>query len=362
MSENLKNETLYLGLSRGENFGWGVCSKYLRNELAKKLKVIDVDTVPRNMDSPKIPGKMLHALTSLEFKPLFEVSAAANFGYTFFENELIENSFMNSGNYNIVFGGSTWCVQKMNDYNINNTGLLIQGIDPELFHPSDRKKNTDTFVIFSGGKFELRKSQDIVLKAAGIMQKKYKDVYLVNSWYNLWPDSIKSMKDSPFIKFDLKGRNWEEHMRNLYVDNELDYERIITLPLVPNNKMREIIYMTDIGIFPNRCEGGTNLVMMEYMACGKPVIASFTSGHKDILTDHNSYKLTSLKEFKLFNEEKLIADWEEPSLDEVVANLEYSYINRETNLTKGENAGRHLKNYTWTNTAGQLLKQIFNEG
>ncbi len=37
------HDVLYLGLSSGENFGWGVCSKYLRKELRNFIKTIDVE-------------------------------------------------------------------------------------------------------------------------------------------------------------------------------------------------------------------------------------------------------------------------------------------------------------------------------
>ena len=42
--------------------------------------------------------------------------------------------------------------------------------------------------------------------------------------------------------------------------------------------MPQVYQNTDVGIFPSRCEAGTNLVMMEYMACGKPAIATVGTG------------------------------------------------------------------------------------
>ena len=59
----------------------------------------------------------------------------------------------------------------------------------------------------------------------------------------------------------------------------------------PPELQRELYRNTDVGVFPNRCEGGTNLVLMEYMACGKPVIASCTSGHRDIVSEEMRFLL-----------------------------------------------------------------------
>ena len=122
---------------------------------------------------------------------------------------------------------------------------------------------------------------------------------------------------------------------------------------------REIFARTDLGIFPNRCEGGTNLVLMEYMACGKPVIVSNTSGHKDIVNAENALLLNKLSEFNLFsNDNKLIARWQEPSLEELVAQIEYAYHHRDVLKKIADKAGQDLKQFTWDKTARQLIRQV----
>jgi len=122
--------------------------------------------------------------------------------------------------------------------------------------------------------------------------------------------------------------------------------------------LRELYAKTDIGIFPNRCEGGTNLVMMEYMACGKPIIASYSSGHTDVLNENNSLMLKEMKEFQLFENGKMYADWNEPSLDELIDRIEFAYNNREQIKTVGQNAGKFMRDFTWSNTAEKLIKII----
>jgi glycosyltransferase involved in cell wall biosynthesis len=146
-------------------------------------------------------------------------------------------------------------------------------------------------------------------------------------------------------------------MVNLCTINSIDGNKVITLPITPNNKLRELYLNSDIGLFPNRCEGGTNLVLMEYMACGKPVIASYNSGHKDILTDENSFKLEKMHELKLYDKDKnLTADWQEPDIDEIISKLEYAYFHRDEIKKIGKNAGEFMKRYTWKNSADSLMK------
>jgi glycosyltransferase involved in cell wall biosynthesis len=143
------------------------------------------------------------------------------------------------------------------------------------------------------------------------------------------------------------------------VINGLDPDRIRTYDLVANEIQRGIYRNTGIGIFPNRCEGGTNLVLMEYMACAKPVIASYTSGHKDIVRDDNALLLNELRDINIAGpDDKLIARWQEPSVDELVAQIEYAYHHRDKIKKLGLISGRDLQKFTWEKCAQNLLDQL----
>lgn len=349
---------LFLALSSGENFGWGICSKYLKRELPKLYKIQKLEDICGMKDYVSIEGTVFHALVSKNFEPLFAARGLKNVGYTFFEEELTAESLENSKNYNLILGGSKWNEEKLRQLGINNAGTLIQGVDPEVFYPIKPKKNKDLFVIFSGGKFELRKSQDIVIKAVSILQAKYKDVVLINAWYNMWPQTMASMTKSRYIKFNPRGNGWEEYINNILSDNGIIMDNVITLGITPNEKMINIFSMTDVGLFPNRCEGGTNLVLMEYMACAKPVIASYTSGHRDVVNANNALPVRLLTPFKLVKDNKLFADWEEPSLDEIVANLEWAYFHRDELNNIGLRAGIDMQKFTWEESAKTLVDYL----
>ncbi|MDP3683758.1 MAG: glycosyltransferase, partial [Ignavibacteria bacterium] len=352
-----EDKILYAGLANGNNFGWGVCSNYLKRELSKKIKLINIDEDEVARNSSAVYGTVLHALVDIDMNSLFQVRGTKNIGYAFFENELTPISHQNITDYDLILVGSTWCKNKLEQAGIKNAEVLIQGIDPEIFYPSESETKSNFFRIFSGGKFELRKGQDLVLKAIKILQQKYDDIVLVNAWYNFWPETMLPMSKSNHIKFELIGNTWQEYMLNLYKMNSMDIKRILTFPLVSNQKSRDLYMNTDLGLFPNRAEGGTNLVLMEYMACGKPVVASFSTGHKDIITNDNALQLTRLKEYKLFNgSNELIADWEKADIDEIISQIEYAYFHRDEIRKIGNNAAMHLKQFTWEHTANNLLK------
>jgi glycosyltransferase involved in cell wall biosynthesis len=167
------DDTLYLGLHAGKNFGWGICSQYLIQELSTLTKIHVLEKTDSSTSTRSFPGKLFMGLVDEDFYPLFEnVRGTENYAYTFFENVLSDVSVNNAKRYRKVLAGSTWCRDRMIEKGIANCGILIQGIDPNKFYPVKAKQNTDQFVIFSGGKFELRKGQDLVLKAFKILQDK----------------------------------------------------------------------------------------------------------------------------------------------------------------------------------------------
>jgi glycosyltransferase involved in cell wall biosynthesis len=362
IAESHNTDTLFLGLSAGKNFGWGICSQYLIQELSALTDVHVLSEADGSAANGRLPGKLFVGLTNEDFYPLFEQARGReNYGYTFFENELSATSVTNAKRYDTVLAGSSWCRDRMLEQGIANCAVLLQGIDPTKFYPVETQKTTDSFVIFSGGKFELRKGQDLVLRALKIVQDKYSDIVLVNCWYNMWPQSVRLMNASPHIRMgQVDTGNWIHFMQEIYTLNGLNANRIKTLDIVPNYILRQIYAQTDIGLFPNRCEGGTNLVLMEYMACGKPVIVANNSGHRDVVGAENAILLEHMAPFNLNDNRRrcVVARWEEPSLDEIVAKIEYAYHHRDEIRGIGRRAGERMKSFTWRQSAQSLMSSL----
>jgi glycosyltransferase involved in cell wall biosynthesis len=384
--------TIYIIIPVGSFHGWGVCGKYLVKELSNFSEVklitegLSFENVNDELDyrlisSKLLPDREIHAIknrtaghishpvlqgiTGKTMVPFScHIKGSKNVGYTFFEDTVFNPSYIKNGKtyYDIIVTGSTWCENVLRSYGLENVKTIIQGIDPTIFNPyfSEKEYFRDSFVIFSGGKFEFRKGQDIVLRAFRYLQNKYKDVLLINSWFNLWPFSFHTMKASPHIRFSPGSDDYLTMMNKLYHNNGIDVKKVITLPLYPNTIMARMYKNSDIGLFPNRCEGGTNLVLMEYMACGKPVIASYNSGHKDILTDKNSLRIETMKSITISDKNGPIAVWDEPSLDETIEKLEWAYLNRDTLKEFGNQAGKDLSSLTWGRTAQSFYETLIN--
>ncbi len=384
---------IYVVMPVGSYHGWGICGKYTVKELSKitdvKLLTDDFDSdiigdefdyrllksklvsedestavmkhdIQKNINYPVLQGILGNTMQPR--CPNFKGSM--NVGYVFFEDNILPESCIENGKqyFDTIVTGSAWCEEILRNYGLKNIKTVIQGIDATIFNPffSEKEYLLDKFVIFSGGKFEFRKGQDLVIQAYKVLQDKYKDVMLVNSWYNQWEFSFNTMAASRYINFVPAPGNYLDVTNRLLHDNSIDIGRVITLPPYPNIMMSRIYKNSDIGLFPNRCEGGTNLVLMEYMACGKPVIASYNSGHKDILSDINSIKVSTMHQVTFSNNNEVVALWDEPDIDEIIEKLEWAYHNRNTLKEIGKEAGKDLSKLTWTTTARgfyDILKQ-----
>jgi hypothetical protein len=59
-------------------------------------------------------------------------------------------------------------------------------------------------------------------------------------------------------------------------------EHFTILPQLSQRDLAREMRNTDCGLFPNRCEGGTNLVLMEYLSCRRRAAANLFTGHQDL--------------------------------------------------------------------------------
>jgi glycosyltransferase involved in cell wall biosynthesis len=352
-------KNIFYGGQPGGTHGWGVCNRHLIEELAKLTSLTPLTEAHPLWRSLALPGDLFTPVGNHEFAAIAPARGKRNFAYTFFEAEPNRRSVENARQFDLMFAGSTWCVERMRAHGIGKGVVLVQGVDGRIFHPQPRMRTDGRFRIFSGGKFELRKGQDLVLRAFKVLQKKYPDMMLVTAWYNHWPQLMSLMARAPGMRFELIKGSWTEQMEHVYRLNGIDPRRVITLPLASQKQMAEVYCESDVGLFPNRCEGGTNLVLMEYMACGRPVIASDGTGHRDVVNGKNSLLLRGLSELVINGPDKIpAACWVEPSVEEIVAQIEFAYHHRVVAETLGRQAAEDMKFWTWERAARTILAHI----
>jgi glycosyltransferase involved in cell wall biosynthesis len=381
-------EILYLALPLGTTHSWGVCGRYVTRELSRMAPVC---LVTDRLEAGLVGDELeLAALRGLLAPPEIQAGRAAdvespvlqsvpgpdlaplrprlrgrrNVGYAFFEQTTFQPSSIETARtlYDVLATGSSWCSEILRQHGLSEVRTIVQGVDPTIFRPvpGGREFFGDRFVVFSGGKFALRRGQDLAIAAFKVLQERHEDVLLVTSWFNPVPAGVRTMRASPYIHFEAPAGTVEYRtlIEGVLAANGVDATRAIHLAPLPNAAMARVYRNSDVGLFPSRCEGGTNLVMMEYMACGRPAIATFGSGHKDVLTDENSLPLRRLRQATVRDGDNAPKVWHDAELEEVVEKLEWAYQNRERLAVLGARAAQDMTRFTWANTARAFLELL----
>lgn len=371
---------LTLALPLGNTFGWGICGKNLTRELARlspvrlvtspfeagdvgdELEYAELRRFLIDRDAARLraaAGPVFQAITGPTLLPMApEIRGTRNVGYVFIEHSMLPAASLDNArkHFDLVVAGSTWCQEVLRAHGLEQTVAVLQGVDPTIFNMYENRKSffEDRFVVFSGGKFELRKGQDIVIRAFRVLQQRHDDVVLVNAWFNHWEDSFRTMAASPHIEFVYQDGDHCTAINRLLSANGIDLEKVVTLPAKSQLAMARIYKNTDCGLFPNRCEGGTNLALMEYMACGKPAIVSNSSGHRDVANEGNALLLKSLQPLAVAMGGQTTTLWDEPSLEEAIEALEWAYQHREALHDIGEAAGWSMQEFSWATAANKF--------
>ena len=334
---------MIVSMPSGRAHGWGIAGEYIRREIAKL---------------PFIEGVTLHGISGHDFSPMNRADwNRINIGYCFFENDIeaLRYTRRAAREWDFIVAGSSWCEHQLRIGGVKQTATILQGIDPANFHSTPHRAEDGRFIVFSGGKFEYRKGQDLVIAAMRVFMQRHRDAYLVCSWGNQWPFSIATMANSSQIKFQMSDEDCMTILQRTLHENGIPPERIYLAPLVDNSLIRQIYQQTDIGIFPNRCEGGNNMVMCEYMACGRTVIASDATGHADIITEQNAFPLKNYSPILVKdNTGQPSAIWHEASVEEILEQLEIAYNNRKVCLRREQVAAEDMKQLAWSKSAAEF--------
>lgn len=330
----MKPKLYYIG-EGSDGCGWGVCNTNLFRALGEFFDVRKRKPSQTKFDAPIFVPIIDHRLKYHEH-PAMSLEAPAIFGYCFTEAPLAGEAKRNARQYAHIFTGSDWNTKRLTDAEILNCSTLVQGVDMDVFKPQPWADDLQGFRVFSGGKLEFRKGQDYVVAAMRAFMGERKDAVLVTAWHNPWPETAKTMGKSWLLDW----ARWKEEL----------YGRVVELPGLPNAAMPDVYAQTHVGVFPNRCEAGTNLVMMEYMACGRPVIATDATGHKDVLQGDGPWRLTT--------GDIDPAGWFNPSVSDIIVALEEAYQDRQALKERGAKCREAISSWPWRRAAQTVFAQV----
>ncbi|MGL5058469.1 MAG: tetratricopeptide repeat protein [Microcoleus sp.] len=292
-----------------------------------------------------------------------QITSGTPVGVIFFEDTRIAaEAIEKAQKYSAIVAGSNWNADVLKSCGLTNVWMVNQGIDPAIFHPAPKTNLMgDRFVIFSGGKLEYRKGQDIVVAAFKRFRATHPDALLITAWHNFWPQYMLGIEQTGnAIGLPNINRDGTLGITQWLLANGLPADSFIDIGLIPNHLAGQIVREADCAVFTNRCEGGTNLVAMESMACGIPTILSANTGHLDLIYSNICYPLFHQGQVKPTAHFPGVEGWGESDVDEVVATLEQIYTHREEAKHRGLAAANFMLDWTWEKQVQRFLDVVSN--
>lgn len=376
-------------------FGWGVYALNLALQWSHDPDIELMSTVPVNLDEVAVDPIQLRALrpflalskalqnaspplgTSrhhLECPVLSDIdlrpgcldhwiTGHPTIGVVFFDTaHLSADIIARARSLPLIVAGSHWNRRILRQHGIDHAVTVLQGIDPALFHPAPAGRWLgQQFCVFSGGKLEYRKAQDIVLAAFRVFAHRHPEAMLVTAWHCPWGDLARSLDVSGLVSPVPPRAAGGVDVAGWAAANGIDPNQILDLGAVPNREMPAVLREMDVAVFPNRCEGGTNLVAMECMACGVPTILSRNTGHLDLIDGENCFVLDHQMPLEGYGAGlAAVPGWGESSVEELLETMELVFADRTGARRRGRLAAESTEKLTWAVTAERLKRLILD--
>jgi tetratricopeptide (TPR) repeat protein/glycosyltransferase involved in cell wall biosynthesis len=303
-------------------------------------------------------GILLRALGNGLVGAPSDIAARRSVGVVFFEDTAFDDAIRARGNaFDLIVAGSTWNAELLRANGVERVAMVMQGIDPTVFHPAPRAGLfPGRFVVFSGGKLEYRKGQDLVIAAFREFAKRHKDALLVVGWHNAWPDLLCDLDLAGHVHGQPAAAGGTLSIIPWLVANGIAESQVIDLGRQPNTLMGQLVREADVALFPNRCEGGTNLVAMECMAAGVPVIASANTGHLDLTSTGGCAALRDQRPSPRPTRHFHATDgWGESSIEEMLACLELAYTDTSWRTDLALRGAAAMGGHSWRHQVARFL-------
>jgi glycosyltransferase involved in cell wall biosynthesis len=246
-------------------------------------------------------------------------------GRCVFENTQLRDAQHRLERYDSLLCASHWNADLLRANCRIPVTMIHEGIDHSQFFAGPRSGVLDLghFYIFSGGKIEFRKGQDLVLLAFREFAAHHDDAVLVTAWHSPWPQHSAGFQGRlahPLVQ----NAQGELEITRWAVENGIDPRQFIELPRTSNHMMPSILREMHCSVQVSRCEPCTNLPAKEAMACGVPVILANNTGVRDLVDAGNCVPLEY--QSPVFGAAARGTEgWGESSVEEIIAALEMLY-------------------------------------
>jgi glycosyltransferase involved in cell wall biosynthesis len=262
--------------------------------------------------------------------------------------------------YDSVLCASEWAAGLLRSATDEPVIMIHEGIDHSLFFPGPRSGLLDPecFYVFTGGKIEFRKAQDLVILAFREFAARHDDAVLVAAWNSPWPECSAGFQGNLPVPLRL-SETGHPRIREWAVANGVKAHQFIDLPLTANSLMPAVLREMDCALQVSRCEACTNLPAMEAMACGVPLILANNTGMRDLIDSDNCISLKS-QDRVTEPSDMGTEGWGESRVEEIVEALETLYVDTQKRKRIGARGAQWILEHrrTWHDHAADLKAHL----
>jgi len=263
------------------------------------------------------------------------VGKGTYYSFPFFELDTLSKTEVHQINScDNIFTATNWSKEILIQNGVKIPIIICPlGVDRSIFSP--KEKINGKYIFFHIGKWEKRKSQDILLQC-------FEQAFNNDDNVELWLSP-----HNPFLNED-EHRFWV----NLVKHNKLSDKIKIFNRFPTQYDLATMISQADCGVFISRAEGWNNEIL-EAMSMNKPCIVTNYSAHTHYCDRNNSF-LVNIDHDELANDNKWFfgqGQWAkigQNQIDNIVEHMRYVYNN---DIRSNSNGIDTSNKYSWNNTA-----------
>ena len=285
-----------------------------------------------------------------------DLMGTPSIGVVFLEDAAIAPHNVDGANrLALMVAGSSWNADVLRAAGLRNVTVVLQGVDGDLFRPRPSTgRFAGRFVVFSGGQSSFRKAQDLVLLAFRAFAQRHRDALLISAWHSPWPERAQSFSGVSALPPPRRADGKPDPAGWASLAG-IPAEQFLDLGSVPNCELPLVLAEANAALFPNRAEGGTNLLAMECLASGIPTILSANTGHLDLIRRTGAFAAERQRPVTALPPNiRSTAGWGESEIDELVELLEWIYTHRAAASSRAAEAAETMRALTWERQIREL--------
>jgi glycosyltransferase involved in cell wall biosynthesis len=226
--------------------------------------------------------------------------------------------------------------------------LALQGVDSAVFPVRQAQPQLDgAFRVFSGGKLEYRKGQDVVIAAFRRLLAACPGAVLLAAWHTDYPELAQALVQAGHVT-KLPERLGEEDMLVWLAANGVPRTAVRLLGAMDAQALARAMVDCHVAIFPSRAESGTNLFAAQALASGVPSVLTGGTGHADLVDAFADLCWVMRRGAEMRDAAR--RGWVEPDVDEAVGMLLQAWEAAKRGLDAeviAEAARRGAERMTW---------------